>query len=373
VLLIGAGLMLRSFAQLTSVELGVRPSDVTVAHMTVVGPKYPTDDAKTRAIESVLANMRAIPGVAAAGASTSLPPNRMQEAQAFGITGKPQAAPGHDRVAIYIPATTGYLEALGIPLLRGRLFDSRDNAASPPTAIVTRELVRRYFDSGENPVGRSIELTGVSRTIVGIVGDAAYGGVGKPAEPAIYVPFSQAPFPGVWIPIRSTRDAGALTASVRDAIHRVDPELPAYTPVSLESMIGDSVVRPRFNAWLLSTFGALALILASIGVYSVIAYGVTQRRPEIGIRLALGAPTSSVVGMVLRSGMTPVVVGVAAGIVVARIASRLVAGMLYGIAPTDAPTFVGVALVFAVAGFAAAYIPARRAARVDPLTAIRAD
>jgi predicted permease len=373
VLLVGAGLMLRSFAQLTSAELGVRTAGVTVAHATVVGPKYQSDESKTRAIESILASLRATPGVSVAGASTSMPPSRMQEAEGFEISGKPAAQPGHDRVATYIPATTGYLEALGIPVTSGRAFDSRDDAAAPPTVIVSRELVRRYFDAGENPLGRQIQVNGLDRTIVGVVGDAVYDGVGAPPKPVMYVPFALAPFPGVWIAIRSSQDAASLTAPVRDAIHRVDAELAAYRPVSLESMVAESVVRPRFNAWLLSTFGGLALLLASIGIYSVIAYGVTQRRPEIGIRLALGAPASSVVSMVLRSGMLPVALGIVAGLGVSYAASRVVAGLLYGIAPTDALTFTSVTIVLGLAGLAAAYIPARRAARVDPLAAIRAD
>jgi len=373
VLLVGAGLMLRSFAQLTSTNLGVQPAGVTVAQLTVIGPKYLSDDSKTRAIESVLASLRATPGVTGAGASTSMPPTRIQESEPFEITGKPTAQPGHERVAIYIPATSGYVESLGIPLLSGRAFDARDDATSPPTAMVSKELVRRYFAPTENPIGREISASGVTRTIVGVVGDAVYEGVGSPMSPVLYIPFAQSPFPGIWIAIRSPQSAAALTSAVRDAIHKFDVELPAHQPVSLESMIGESVVRPRFNAWLLSTFGGVALLLASIGIYSVIAYGVTQRKPEIGIRLALGAPTRSVVGMVLRSGMPPVLIGLVAGIVIARIGSKLVAGLLYGIPATDAVTFVGVAFVLGLSGLAAAFIPARRAARVDPLAAIRAD
>jgi putative ABC transport system permease protein len=160
---------------------------------------------------------------------------------------------------------------------------------------------------------------------------------------------------------------------VRNAIRRVDPGFSTRPPVALESMVAESVVRPRFNAWLLSTFGGLALVLASVGIYSVIAYGVTQRRSEIGIRLALGAPARSVVTMFLRSGMIPVVIGILIGLAASYAGSRLVAGLLYGIAPTDGVTFGGVTIVLSVAALAAAYVPARRAARVDPLAAIRSD
>lgn len=372
VLLVGAGLMLRSFALLTSAEIGVRPEGATVAQLTMVGPRYQSDEAKSRALESVLENLRAAPGVTAAGASTSMPPSRMQQGTSFELTGKPLSQPGHERMVIFIPATAGFVEALRIPVTRGRAFDRRDDATAPPVVVVSKELVRRYFPSVD-PIGQQIDVEGATRTIVGVVGDAAYEGVGAPVKPVIYVPYAQQPFPGLWIAIRSSLEANALAAQVRDAIHRVDPALPVHRPIALESMVAESVVRPRFNAWLLSTFGGLALLLASVGIYSVIAYGVTQRRPEIGIRLALGAPTGSVVAMVLRAGMTPVVIGIIVGLGAAYAGSRLVAGLLYGIAPTDTFTFTTAALVLGIVGLAAAYLPARRAARVDPLTAIRAE
>jgi putative ABC transport system permease protein len=372
VLLVGAGLMLRSFALLTSAQIGVQTEGVTVTQLTMVGPRYQSDEAKSQALESVLENLRAAPGVTAAGASTSMPPSRIQQGTSFELTGQPRSQPGHERMVIFIPATSGFAEALRIPVTRGRAFDQRDAATAPPVVVVSKDLVRRYFPSVD-PIGQQIDVEGATRTIVGVVGDAVYEGVGTPVRPVIYVPYAQQPFPGLWIAMRSSLDVNALAALVRDAIHRVDPALPAHRPFTLESMVAESVVRPRFNAWLLSTFGGLALLLASVGIYSVIAYGVTQRRPEIGIRLALGAPTRSVVAMVLRAGMTPVVIGIVTGLGAAYLGSRLVAGLLYGIAPTDAFTFAAVTLVLGIAGLTAAYLPARRAARVDPLTAIRAE
>jgi len=372
VLLIGAGLMLRSFTTLTSTSLGIQPEGVTVAQLTMIGPRYQSDGAKIRALESVLENLRTMPGVTAVGASTSMPPSRMQEATAFEFTGKPRAQPGHERMAIYIPATPGFVEALHIPVRRGRAFDQRDGSSAPLTAVVSEELVRRHF-TNVDPIGQEIDVDGVTRTIVGVVGDAVYEGVGAPMQPVIYVPFAQQTFPGMWIAIRSGRNASELAGPVRGAIRRVDPAFSARAPIALESMVAESIVRPRFNAWLLSTFGGLALVLASVGIYSVIAYGVTQRRSEIGIRLALGAPARSVVTMFLRSGMIPVVIGILIGLGASYVGSRLVAGLLYGIAPTDGVTFAGVTIVLGAAALAAAYVPARRAARVDPLAAIRAD
>ena len=372
VILVGAGLMLRSFSALTSADLGVQPDDVVVAQLGVVGTRYRSDDAKTRAVEQVLAAVRAIPGVTAAGGSTSMPPTRMQEAEGFAIVGEPAPAPGHEPTAIFIPTTSGFLEALHIPLLGGRAFDARDGASSPPVAIISRDLARRSFPRG-SPLGREITVSGVKRTIVGIVGDAPYEGVGAPIQPVIYVPYAQSPFPGVWLAIRTTMPPSALAAPLRDAFHRVDPELATRRPIALESLVEQSIVRPRFHAWLLGTFGGLALLLASIGIYSVIAYGVTQRQSEIGIRLALGAPRHAVIARELRGGMLPALLGLASGLAAALAGSRVIAGLLYGVAPTDAVTFAGVALVLVATALLAALLPARRAARVDPLIAIRGE
>lgn len=338
----------------------------------MVGERYASDEAKTRALDEVLANIRSIPGVSEAGASTSMPPTRIQEAEGYAVKGRPTPKAGEWPTAIYVPATPGYIEALGIPVTRGRAFNARDDATAPRVVLISRTLAKREFPNSD-PIGRQLTVSDVDRTIVGVVGDAVYEGLGTPIQPVIYVPYAQQTFPGMWIAIRSSRDAAALTAPIRGAIHRVDPRLAAHAPKSLDAMIAESVVRPRFHAWLLTTFGGLALVLASIGIYSVIAYGVTQRRSEIGIRLALGAPASRVVGMIVRAGMLPVIVGMIIGLGAAYLAARVVSGLLYGVAPTDAVTFAGVALVLGAAALAAAFIPARRAAGVDPLSAIRAE
>ena len=197
---------------------------------------------------------------------------------------------------------------------------------------------------------------------------------GAPIRPTIYLPFAQSPFPGVYIAIRSQKGSeSAVAAQVRDAVRSVDPSLTVHRPRQFESLIADSVVRPRFQAWLLGAFGGLALLLASVGIYSVIAYGVSQRRAEIGIRLALGAPPRAVIAMMLRAGAVPVALGIVGGLAVALGAARVMRGLLYGVPTTDAITFVAVAIVFGVTGLLASYVPARRAARVDPLSAIRAE
>ena len=371
-LLIGAGLMIRSFARLTTRDLGVSPTNTWVAQLNLSGDRYVPNAAKSRALDDVLRAVRALPGVKAAGASTSMPPTRIQEIEGLQIVGQPAAKPGHEPTAIYIPASPGFIEALHIGIVSGRSFDARDDSASAPVALVNRELARRYFPRVD-PVGQQIITGGETRTIIGVTGDAVYEGLESPVRATIYVPFAQRPFPGMWIAINGTFDEHTLITALRDIYRRIDPELPLRAPQPLDAMIADSIVRPRFHAWLLGSFGALALLLAAVGIYGVIAYGVSQRRGEIGIRLALGAPPSSVVGTVLRSGMLPVVAGLSIGLAASVAASRLMSGLLYGIAATDVATFVAVGVVITLAALAAAYIPARRAARVDPLSAIRAE
>ena len=372
VILVGAGLMLRSFSELSSVDLGVKPSNVVVAQAAFVGSRYRAPADQARAVEQLLANVRAIPGVTIAGGSTSMPPARIQQGEGFTVVGQPAPAPGHEPTAIYIPATPGYLEALGIPVIRGRSFDARDDANAAAVVLISRELARRHF-AQVDPIGHQLMLGSVLHTIIGVTGDATYEGVGMPTTPVVYVPFAQSPFAGVWLAIRTTLAPAALNASLRDALRRVDPELPLRQPRTLDSMIGESIVRPRFNTWLLGTFGGLALVLASIGIYSVIAFAVTQRRAEIGIRLALGAPARSVVSKILRAGMLPVLVGLGIGFALALAGARLLSGLLYGIPPTDSVTFALVAVVLVATALAAGFLPARRAARVDPLIAIRGD
>jgi len=372
VILVGAGLMLRSFAELTSSPLGMHPDGVVVTQLSVVGSRYQSSEAKTQAVEQVLDNIRAIPGVTVAGGSTSMPPSRIQQGEGFTVVGEPAPEPGHGPSAIFIPATRGFIETLRIAPIRGRTFDTRDNATSAPVVVISRELARRYF-ANTDPLGHQLLLSGVPWTIVGVVDDVVYEGVGSPIRPVVYVPYAQSPFAGVWIAMRTTVAPATLTAPLREAFHRVDPELATRAPVALESMVSESVVRPRFHAWILSSFGALALLLACVGVYGVIAYAIAQRRAELGIRIALGAPRRSVVSTVLRSGMAPVLVGLVLGLLAAIAASRIVAGLLYGIATTDALTYVVVIFVLLAAALAAGWVPARRAARVDPLIAMRGD
>jgi len=370
-LLVAAGLMVRSLASLLSADLGFRSESVVTMHISFPSTRYAAES-RAPTLERVLAQIRAIPGVVSAGGSTSLPPQRMQQSNGFTIEGDPAPLPNQEPTAIYIPATAQFLSSIGVPLLSGRSFTDGDGAAAPKVAIVSRSLARRNFGN-RDPIGHRLRLADSLLTVVGVVADVGYEGIGKPASPALYVPYAQSTFSGVWIAVRGSIAPASLIAPIRDAIHAVDPLMNARDLRTMDEMLADTMVRPRFQAWLLTTFGGLALVLAAVGIYGVIAYNVSQRTSEIGLRLALGAPRASVVALILQRGMMPVVVGLAIGLAAAFAFSRVMNGLLYGVSPTDAPTLVGVTILLAGVAIAAAYMPARRAARLDPLSALRSD
>jgi len=296
----------------------------------------------------------------------------MQQASGFTIEGDPQPRSNEEPMAIFVPATPGFLSALGAPLIRGRHFTNADDAVAPRVAVVSRELARRYFGSRE-PLGRRIRIQDSLRTIVGIVGDVPYDGLGKAAQTVVYVPFAQSPFAGAWIAIRGEGDPHQLITPIRDAVQAVDPLMHPRELRPMDEVLSDATVRPRFQTWLLGTFGGLGLLIAAVGIYGVVTYSVAQRTAETGLRLALGAPQSSVVRLVLRRELLPVLNGLVLGILGAAALTRVMAGLLYGISPTDAPTFTAATLLLGAVAVVSAFFPAWRGARLDPIRALRSD
>jgi putative ABC transport system permease protein len=372
VVLVAAGLVVRSLVSLLSTDMGFHPARVVTMHVVFPSTRYP--DAATRAptLDRVLAQLRAIPGVISAGASTSLPPARMQQSNGFEIEGEPTPPPNQEPTAIFVPATPSFLTSIGVPLLRGRDFNEHDAASAPKVALISESLARRNFPR-RDPLGRRLRVADSLYTIVGVVGDVGYEGIGKPAGPVLYVPFAQSTFPGVWIAVRGSVTTSSLIEPIRNAIHVVDPLMNARELRPMEEVLSDTMVRPRFQAWLLATFGGLALILAAVGIYGVIAYAVSQRTSEIGLRLALGAPSGSVVSLVLRRGLFPVAAGIVIGLATAMAFSRVMTGLVYGVSPTDTITLAGVTALLGAVAVSAAYLPARRAARLDPIRALRSN
>jgi putative ABC transport system permease protein len=377
-LVAGATLLTQSFARLQRVEPGFDPSRtlaVSVA-LPITGAFDPARDGPgwARFFRELQGRLARSPGVTAVGAASALPLTSAVEGGGTAIVGEPPPAPGQAKHAQYIVTEGDFFAALGIRVLQGRAFASTDLATTPPVAIVNREYARRYL--GGNAVGRQLIAyfdfsQRAPRTIVGVVDDVRYGTLDAPAEPAVYVPEQQMTYPALQVVMRTTSDPMALLPVVTREVKAIDPALAVATPRTMEAVFHDSLASRRFGMTLIAIFAASALVLAMVGLYGVIALGVSDRRREIGVRMALGAAPAHVLRLVLREGALLAGIGLVAGVAGALAASRVVAAMLYGVSTTNAAAYLATALVVLVVAGAATWIPARRATRVDPVTALR--
>ncbi|HEV7474607.1 MAG TPA: ABC transporter permease [Pyrinomonadaceae bacterium] len=371
-LLVGAGLMLKSFQRLTDISPGFNSENLLTMSLGLQFVRYQDPARQVAFFENALERVRALPGVVAAGAATSLPPTYIQQSTGFTIEGKPVEAGKPASTALYIPATYGFIEALGLPILRGRALAARDTASAAGVVVINQTFANSFFNN-EDPVGRRITLNGVPRTIVGVVGDARYQGLGVEAGPQAYVPHAQSPFPGMRIIVRTTTDPNSLISAVRTQIESVDREEGPTRFATMTKLLSESVAQPRFNTLLIGLFAGLAFVLSAIGIYGVINYDVTQRTGEIGVRMALGAQAGDVLRLILKQGLMLIFGGLLAGIGGAFALTRFLSGLLFGVTPTDAATFVTVSIALTIVALLACYIPARRATKVDPLIALRSE
>jgi putative ABC transport system permease protein len=377
-LLAGAGLLLRSFERLTTVDPGFRAAGVTTFSFDLSPVRYPGAAEQAQFATQLLARIERLPRVSAAGISFGLPLSGGSFGFTFAIGGRPeQNGPDEPRAQVRV-ATPDYFRAMSIPLLRGRTFTAADRAGAPPVVVISAETARRYWPN-EDPLGSTIS-TGWGRdgqrfggTVVGVVGDVRQYGLAGTPTPHLYGPFAQRPLDEVTVVVRSAMPAATVLAATRDIVRDLDPQLPIYNAYPLTDLVRQSVAMRRFYALLLASFAALALVLAGIGIYGVIAYAVQQRRRELGIRVALGASRERVVGMVMRQGMTLTLIGVATGLVAAAGLTRVLRGQLFGVSATDPLTFLAVPAVLLIVAAAACIVPARRALAVDPATAVRAE
>jgi putative ABC transport system permease protein len=374
VLLVGAGLMLRSLSNLLQVNVGFKTENLLT--MTVVAPaaKYTDTNKQVNLNDQFTEQVRAIPGVVSAGTVDILPLNAGNTAR-FVIDGDPIPPPGQETEANVRTVNDTYFQTLGVPLLAGRMFDQQDTANKPSTVIIGKTIADKLF-AGRDPIGRKINypsFAGPGSVIVGVVGDVKITGLDEAIRPVLYFPFRQGPSTFGTLVVRTSADPNAVIGSVRTEIRNLEPDVAIFNVRSMERMISDtpaSFMR-RFPALLISIFAGVALLLASIGIYGVVSYSVSQQTHYIGVRMALGATSGNIVKMVLKQGLLLAVVGVGLGVITALGLMRLLSALLFNVTTYDVGTFsIVVGSLFAVA-LLACYLPARRATKVDPLIALR--
>jgi putative ABC transport system permease protein len=373
-LLIGAGLLIKSFVLLRSTDAGFNAENVLTMRISLPSLKYKGKQ-KAEFFERLAESVAQLPGVEAVGATLSLPLNgsNYSVGRSFIPEGRP-LTPEESINASYSVTTPGYFGAMKIPLVAGRQFTERDRGDAPQVVIVNETLARRYFPN-ETAVGKRIKIwrdEQFPREIVGIVGDTKTDVLEGEASPQMYVPHAQdASWGGMSLVVRSTAKPVALTSAVRGAVLSMDPDQPVFSIKTMEDVVAASVATRRISMLLLSGFAGLALLLAALGVYGLISYSIAQRTHEIGLRMALGAQARDVLGLVLRQGMSLVLMGIVIGLVAAFALTRVMKSLLYEVSATDPLTFAGVALLLIIVALIACLIPARMAMRVDPMIALR--
>lgn len=374
VLLIGAGLLIRSFLRLTAVDPGFDARNALIVRMALPSAKYSELPQVTAFYRNLLDRLRRIPRVQAVGASNALPVTDEAQGTSFAIEGRSDL-PSEQLLANFIQVTPGYFESLGASLVAGRDFDGRDRQGSPPVVIVNQALARQFWPGGQAP-GKRIEIDlGEPKwyEIIGVVNDIREQGLDVEQRPAFYLSTEQHPYRTMAILLRTDSDPLALTPSVRQAVLELDRELPLFGIQTLEEHVAKAASRQRFSMLLVGLFATVALILAALGIYSVMAYMVARRSHEIGIRMALGARPIEIVKLVVVQGLVLAALGVTAGLLAAFGLTRTLSGLLFGVAATDLATFVAVPLLLLLVALAAAYLPAQRATRLSPSIALKTE
>jgi putative ABC transport system permease protein len=373
VLLSGAGLLMRSFYRLESVDTGFDPHGVLTFHVNLPPAKYAKDERRFAFFDRALAGVRALPGVTSAGAASLFPLAGSDTIYSFDQVGKPPKPPGQSPNAMYYAVMPGYFETMRIPLKAGRLFTQADAPNARRTLIISETLAQKYYPN-ENPLGQRINFGGPvdkAPEIVGIVGDVRDSELESKGRAAIYQPESQNVDNSMFFAVRTARDPDSLISSVRAVFRNLDSELPLDAVGTADALVETSLSQRRFGMLLMAVFAGLALALAMIGIYGVLAYSVNQATQEIGIRVALGAKRGDVLRLVFAYGVSLVAAGIAIGIAIAFGAGRLLASQLFEVQATDPATYAAVTAALAITGLAVCLVPALRAMRVDPIIALR--
>jgi predicted permease len=382
VLVVGAGLLLRSFWNLMHVDAGFTRENLTTFQLALPQSQYPEPARRVSFYRELLDKIRAVPGVSAAAAMTGLPPSRNVNANDTEFVGvpTPPAGPVHN-VDYYQTVTLDYLSTMGIAVVRGRGFTAADAAGAGGVVLVNETLARRFYP-GQDPIGRAVKPSLADEptmTIIGVVKDVKQRGLGEDTGTELYFLVDQQPAvaknaPGTMnVVVRSTTPFETVAPALQQIARSMDSRLPVVDLRPMAEVFAESMARPRFLMTLLVAFAVLALLLAAIGTYGVLSYLVSERRQEIGIRMALGAERGALLGMVMRHGLALALAGLVLGLAGAIGVTRLMQTLLFNVRPTDAVTMVAVAAVIAAVALVACYVPARRATRVDPLIALRAE
>ena len=367
VLLLGAGLTIRSFIRLQHEPAGFNPDHVLTLGVSLPAARYPTPAQKAEFWQRALEELRRIPGVEVAAATSRLPLLPGNSTRGLLIKSLP---PHSQASAHYRTATPQYFQAMGIPVIRGRAFEEADREGRPLVAIISASAAQRFWPN-RNPIGERFSIDNPEITIVGVVADIHAAALDKAPQPTVYVPYRQDPWPSMVFALRTSVPPATLTMAVRDAIWQVDKEQPVGGVRTMDQQLSNSLTRRRFSVSLLTGFGVVAGSLAAIGLYGVLAFIVAQRRREIGVRMALGAQPRDVIADVMGHGLRLAGLGVVIGLGLALAGSRLLSSLLFGTSPTDALTFAAVATLLVVIAAAASLVPALRASRVDPVIALR--
>ena len=375
VLLITAGLMISSFVSISRVSPGFNPKGVLALGIGL-SSKYPDIPKQASFYESLVAKVSTIPGVESAASSIRIPLIGFNASTSFTIQGRP-VQPGSEPTTDYRAVTGGYFKTMGIPLLKGRDFTERDNKDAPETVVINQMMAERFF-SGEDPIGKRIQIfpdPARWREIVGVVGDVRLLGLDTEINPTIYVPMPQNPYPNalrnVFLVARTSGEPKSLIAGIRRELRSLDGDVPISQVQTMEEIVSGSLSQRRLSMSLLVVFSGLAAVLAAVGIYGVMAYIVAQRTHEIGIRMAMGAQQGEVLRMILGDGAKLTLIGVGIGVGAAFALTRVLSSLLYGVSAADPVTFAGISLLLACVAMSASYLPARKAAKVDPMEALR--
>jgi putative ABC transport system permease protein len=375
VLLVGAGLMLRSFRSLQRVDPGYATANILTMRLQLPSAKYRDDAQRIRFFQDVTARVQELPGVQAVGAVSFLPLTSLGAGTSFTIEGQPPPPPGQDNVTNVSVCDNGFFRAMNVPLVRGRLFTEREMREKSNVVLISESLVRKYF-AGEDPIGKrlGIYMTNpiVPTEIVGVVGDVRFQDLTAAPRPTTYWPHPQLAYSSMTLTVRAAGDPLALAPSVERTVHALDKDQPVADVRTMGQWVAKSLAQARFSSTLLALFAALALLLAAIGIYGVMSYAVSQRTSEIGIRLAIGADRGDIMRMILGNAARLAGTGLAAGVALALALSRTLTSLLYETTGTDPITFAGVVAVLGAVAVLASYLPARRASRIPPVDALRA-